>query len=69
VWLRDGREQFFRTSDALMAAQVIGRAPLTLDVPEALFKDPYLRPQGEGHTTTMCSRTARSSSSKAKVRG
>ena len=51
VWSRDGRELYFRSSDALMTARVVGRAPLTLGVPEALFRDPYLRPQGEGHTT------------------
>ena len=49
VWSRDGRELYFRSSTHLMAARV-ATGGLTVERPIELFKDTYLRPQGDNHT-------------------
>ncbi len=51
VWSRDGRELYFRSSTHLNAASVSGAASLAVGQPRRLFRDVYLRPQGDGHTT------------------
>ena len=51
VWSRNGRELFFRSNTELMAARVIGGDRISFETPAPLFKDTYLRPQGESHTT------------------
>ncbi len=51
VWSRDGRELYFRSSTHLNAASVSGGTSLVVGQPRRLFRDVYLRPQGDGHTT------------------
>jgi serine/threonine-protein kinase len=50
VWARDGRELYFRSPTHVMAARIGAAGALTVDRPVALFRDTYLRPQGDNHT-------------------
>jgi hypothetical protein len=49
IWSRDGRELYFRTSTHLMAASVSTAGGLDVDRAIPLFRDAYLRPQGDNH--------------------
>ena len=51
VWSRDGRELFFRSNTELMVARLGAADRPSFETPTPLFRDSYLRPQSEGHTT------------------
>jgi dipeptidyl aminopeptidase/acylaminoacyl peptidase len=51
VWSRDGRELYFRSPTHVMAARVISSDDVNVDRPIELFRDSYLRPQGDNHTS------------------
>ena len=51
VWARDGRELYYRSGQGLMAARITPGERLLVDTPVVLFKDTFLRPQGDAHTT------------------
>jgi eukaryotic-like serine/threonine-protein kinase len=51
VWSRDGRELYYRSPTHVMAAGISSLAPLVVGAPVQLFRDGYLRPQGDSHTT------------------
>jgi len=50
VWSVDGRKLFFRSADSVMEAAVTSMAPLEFAAPKALFRDEYIRTQGNVHT-------------------
>ena len=50
VWSRDGRELHFRSATHLMAAVLSAGPAVAVERPIALFRDTFLRPQGDAHT-------------------
>ncbi len=50
VWSRDGGELYYRSATHLMAARLSSGALPAVGQPARLFRDTYLRPQGDNHT-------------------
>jgi dipeptidyl aminopeptidase/acylaminoacyl peptidase len=50
VWSRDGRALYYRSLNQVMMARVTSQ-PFSVSAPVPLFKDTFVRPQGDTHTT------------------
>ncbi len=50
AWSRDGKRLFFRGAGQMMAASLISLSPIEFSAPVALFRDTFVRAQGDTHT-------------------
>ena len=50
IWSADGRKLFFRSADSVMEAAITSVSPLEFAAPKALFRDTFIRTQGNQHT-------------------
>ena len=52
VWARDGTELYFRGTDDVMAVSIGGDESPTVETPQLLFEDRFVRAQSPANHTT-----------------